>query len=329
MVAADHLFDETLARSVYAAMPKETKSFAATLLRNQVEVIYHTDFGVRDEALRLAKQLDTLLDDVELSPASIAAQMTASLALHIVDSQRTKTTNLERLFERCLAASMTDAAVRISVKMGCMHFDFGELDKAVYWCDRAAEQIERSGIKRLGADYLTLRIDLALEHGDLPTAQKLIDSAPQHFAVSSSPRARREYLVYRTLIDQNRESGTTAPSDIQRLLEWHDRAKHLGRHDDHMQVLWTALWRAGRRAEASKLMREYLLLSRREQRPANFRLQSRTKADPIWEELGRASLRGWARASGGEPLGSTATCTHHGLCTEGSIEARASDPAEL
>jgi DNA-binding SARP family transcriptional activator len=285
MVTADQLFDAALACSVYVAMPKPTQSLAATLLKDQVELIYHSDFGVRDEAVRIAKRLNVSLDKVELSPASISAQLAASLALHIVDSEGPDTGNLERLFGRCLAASMNNAAVRISIKIASIHFDFGEVDSASLWCDRATQLIARSGIKRLGGDYLTLRIDLAVERGDIATAQTLIDIAPQHFPAFATPRASREYLVYRTFVDQSSEGRPTSSSDIERLADGHDRAKHFGRHDDHMQVFWTALWRAGRRAEASRLLREYLLVARRERRPANFRLRSRTAEDPIWEEL--------------------------------------------
>jgi len=288
MVAADQLFDEALARSVYAAMPKETESFPATLLRDQVGIIYHADFGSRDEAYRLATKLDLLLESVELSSVAASAQVTVSLALHLIGRQRTDTSNLERLFERCLAASMNDAAVRIGVKIAGILFDLGEIEAAHHWCERTTQIAEHSDIKRLGADYVTMRIDLAIERGDVRAARELIDIAPQHFPGVSAPRACREYLVYRTFI-AHCEGQTTSASDLELLLYWHDRAKHLGRHDDHMQVLWTALWEAGRCAEASQLIREYLLISRRERRPANFRLQSRTKMDPIWGQLPQAS----------------------------------------
>jgi hypothetical protein len=288
MVTADQMFDAVLARSVYAAMPQRAQSLAESLLKDQVELIYHSVFGVRDEASRLARKLNLLLERVELSPASISAQLAASLALHIVDPEAPDTGNLERLFERCVAASMHNAAARICVKIASIRFDVGDLGAATLWCERATQVIKRSGISRLGADYLSLCIDLAVERGDLATARALIEVAPQHFPAFSTPRARREYLVYRTFVDQSSEGKLTSPSDVQELADAHKRGRTFGRHDDHMQDLWTALWRAGKRPQASKLLREYLLVARRELRPANFRLQSRTEEDPIWDELSRA-----------------------------------------
>lgn len=288
VIAADQFFDEALAYSAYAAMPRETQSLAGTLLKDQVELIYHTVFGVRDQAVLIAKKLDQLLRTVELSPASISAQLTASLALHIVDSQPPDTANLERLFERCQGASMYDAAVRIGVRIACISFDIGECDAARYWCERATDISEGRGISRLGEDYHSLRIDLAIERGDLPTARALIDTAQQNCSVFA--RMSREWLVYRAFVEQSCEVNATCSSDIAQLVDWHHRAKNLGRHDDHMHVLWTALWRLGRRAEASSLIREYLLIARRERRPPNCTLRSRTAEDPIWEELSRGGV---------------------------------------
>ena len=95
----------------------------------------------------------------------------------------------------------------------------------------------------------------------------------------------KSYLVYRLRVAQHRGDPTTASRDVECLIEWHDRAKHLGRHDDDMQVLWTAFWRVGKRAEASSLLRDYLLNARRERRPISSMLLSRTKEDPIWRAI--------------------------------------------
>jgi hypothetical protein len=290
MATADGLFDEQLARKVYSAIPGQLQSLSSELLRDQVDAIYQTAFGDLDVALRIADKLESLACKLELSPTTISAQLTAALARHLADRRPASTDNLERLFDRCMAASIYDAAVRTSVRIGCISFDVGSLDVAAYWCKRAAHVIEQSGIRRPGGDYLSLQIDLALEHGDLATAQRAIDSAPQYFPVYSSPRAMREHLVYRVNIELSRAGGAASVTDIQRLLDWHHRVKHLGRHDDHMQVLWSALWRAGRCAEASDLLREYLLTSRRERRPCSPTFCSRTAADGIWAELSTTHL---------------------------------------
>jgi hypothetical protein len=116
-------------------------------------------------------------------------------------------------------------------------------------------------------------------------AQQRLESAPTHCPLYTSPRFSREYLVYRLRVAQHQNDAAGSFEDVECLLEWHNRAKHLGRHDDSMEVLWTALWRAGKRIEASTLLRDYLFRARRERRPFGVMLRQRMAEDPIWREL--------------------------------------------
>ena len=112
MIAADSLLDEALARRVYDTMPRQPLSTAESLLKDQVELIFHSVFGDRDIAVVLADSLALFADTQDLSPASVSAQLTAALALRIVDGKMSDTSRLERLFHRCLASSMYEAAIR-------------------------------------------------------------------------------------------------------------------------------------------------------------------------------------------------------------------------
>jgi DNA-binding SARP family transcriptional activator len=287
MIVADSLLDEALARKVYDTMPRQPLSTAESLLKDQVELIFHAVFGDRDIAVVLADSLALFADTQDLSPASFSAQLTAALALRIVDGKTSDTSRLERLFHRCLASSMYEAAIRTSSRIGSIKLEDGVIESARFWSQRTSELVAQSGTQRLCTDYLTLQIDLALERGDLLFAQELIDRAPHHCPLYASPRWSREYLVYRLRVAQHRGDPTTASRDVECLMEWHNRAKHLGRHDDDMEVLWTAFWRVGKRAEASSLLRDYLLNSRRERRAISFMLLTRTREDPIWSEVAR------------------------------------------
>jgi hypothetical protein len=180
---------------------------------------------------------------------------------------------------------MYEAAIRTSCRIGSIYCEDGEFDLARYWCERASVLIHQIGVQRLSCDYLTLQIDLALESGDLASAQRVVDSAMHVCPLYTAPRWSKEYLVYRLRVAQHDSDQPVPQGDLECLLEWHQRAKHLGRHDDNMEVIWTAFWRRGMRAEASSILRDYLCNSRRERRTVNFMLYSRTQEDPIWEEL--------------------------------------------
>jgi hypothetical protein len=132
---------------------------------------------------------------------------------------------------------------------------------------------------------LTLRVDLALGQGDLALARQLIEDAPRQFPMYGSPKWSNAYAMYRTRVQQYENPGPLPESTLRMLLDWHQAAKCFGRHDDHMEVVWTALVAAGRRDEASTALSEYVLVSRREIRPCIFALRSRTASDPLWHEL--------------------------------------------
>jgi DNA-binding SARP family transcriptional activator len=282
MIAADSMLDDSLAQTVYNALPRQSLSNAEMLLKCQVELIFHAVFGTRETACALAGSLALLADNQELSPASVSAQLAVSLALHIVDEKTPDTSRLEQLFERCVASSMYKAAIQTCSRIGSIKLDVGSLESAKFWSQRAAELVVEAGVQTLSSDYITLQIDLALERGDVLVAQRLIDSAPLHCPLYASPRYSREYLVYRLRVAQHRGDTECSGQDLEHLMEWHKRAKQLGRHDDTVEVLWTALWRRGKHNQASTLLRDYLFNARRERRAISFMLASRTREDPVW-----------------------------------------------
>jgi hypothetical protein len=284
IIAADNMLDEVLAKKVYDALPRRALSTAESLLKDQVELIFHAVFGDREVAITLAESLILTAEKQELSHAAVSAQLTAALALRIVDYKALDISRLERLFDKCLASSMYEAALRTSTRIGSFVYDEGAIDLALLWSERASALVARTGVQRLIPDYLTLQIDLALERADVLLAQRLLDSAPHTCPLYAARRFSHAYFVYQLRVAQHGSAAPTSNQDIQRLMEWHDRTKHLGRHDDAMQVLWSSLWRAGNYAEASSLLRDYLFYARRERRKVSHMLLTRTSEDPIWSE---------------------------------------------
>jgi hypothetical protein len=167
-----------------------------------------------------------------------------------------------------------------------MHHEDGELDEARRWCDRTTELVGRTAATRVSTDYLTLRIDLALADGALALARQLVAEAPEQFPMYASPKWSNAYNAYRTRVEQYEGRTSIEPERLQVLIDWHFTAKRFGRHDDHMEVLWSALRDANRPEEASETLREYVLYSRREVRPCIYVLRTRTAADPFWREAG-------------------------------------------
>jgi DNA-binding SARP family transcriptional activator len=284
VVTADNMLSAVLAREALDAVPNNPSTTNAISLGLQVRSIYHAVFGDRRVAIELADLLLAVADTQELSHSLVAAFLTATLAIRVVDDRRVDIACLPKLYERCVSAGMLGAAIRIAGRLGSMFHEDGDLSEAKQWCARTMELVARTAAQRVSTDYLTLRIDLALAEGDFVLARQLIAEAPTQFPMYGSPKWKNAYNAYRIRVEQFEGRCATSRERLQELLDWHQVAKCFGRHDDHMEVLWSALNEAGRSAEASSMLREYVTRSRREVRPCIYALRTRTAADPFWNE---------------------------------------------
>lgn len=285
IITADSILSEPLAREALEAVStvSDTSPFAALLY--QTRIIYHSVYGDRRAAEEQADLLLAIADKQELSPSNVSSHLTASLALRIVTNRQTDVSHLSALFDRCLAASMLGAAIRISGRLGSLLHEDGDLEQASFWCKRTTELIAKTGQHRVTTDYLTLRVDLALAEGDLSLARQFINVAPSQFPMYATPKWHNAYLAYCARVDQYEGRDPFPAERLDALLRWHEAAKHLSRHDDHMEVLWTALRDVGRAREASILLHEYLHVSRREVRPCIYALRARAGQDPALAAL--------------------------------------------
>jgi len=284
IVTADSMLSEPLAREAVEAVPETPRTARSASTGLEVKLIYHATFGDRKTAVELADLLHAAAEKQELSPAKVMSHLTASLGLRIVDTRPLELSLLARLYEQCVDASMFGVAIRIASRLGSMLHEDGEIETATEWCARTSALIDKSGIQRLATEYVTLRIDLALGNQDFDLASRLIELAPTQFPMYSSPKWSNAYHVYLTRVQQRQGQLRLSPERLTRLLDWHFAAQQLGRHDDHMEVLWTALRAEGRSDYASELLSSYLLRFRRELRPCIFSLRSRTADDPAWSE---------------------------------------------
>jgi hypothetical protein len=297
MVTADSLVSETLAREALEAVHRGARTLPASASALEVQVIYHATFGDPDDASELADLLHASAAQQEFTPARVVSHLTAALAHRIVDDRPLETSLFEELYEKSMAGSMTGLAIRIAARFGSMLFEDGLIGEAANWSSRASDLVERSGAQRLSTDYLTLRIDLALIDGDLALARRLIELAPVRFPVYGSPKWANAYHTYQTRIEQHERRRRLSPDRLNRMMDWHRRASHLGRYDDHMAVLWTALQWEGRAEEASQMLVTYVAHTRRERRPCIYALRTSTANDPAWAVLAGKSATSCVQAT--------------------------------
>jgi DNA-binding SARP family transcriptional activator len=283
VITADMLIDADLAREAVNAVPETSLSVSSTLVAHQVRAIYHAVFGDRHLAVRYSEKLQALAMRQELSALSVTSLLTAELARRITSKTLMSLDVLRDLYTRCVNASMFDAALKVSSRIGSTLMEAGQVDDAARWRVCADAIVKQGNLKRQVADYLTLQIDLALLNGEYELARALLEEAPTRCPVYASPKWRMEYLAYHVRVHEQ-DVNAEQPADlIQNMLAWHMRVRRLGRHDDFMLALWTVLRNHQREHEASQLLGEYLQHHRRELGPCSYMLRMRTSQDRAWQ----------------------------------------------
>lgn len=284
MIAADVELDEQLSKSTFeGAIEVVAPDRASQVLQQHIALFYHTVYGDRETALSLASSLEEMVSRDERSWLKYATRVNCSLArFHVGEDLSATERAIESYFE-CVDASMTAAALTAAAHIAGVYFDNGNITRASEWQERARELAATAQQPDAALHGICVEIDLALVAGDESRARsalKIMHEHPRHF---SSARLRNDRFVYSLRVEQMCDgSFVVSDRDMTELLRYHHRAKRLGRHDDHMDVLWVALSARGQSALASELLQDYLRVHRRERRLCRFMLRRRTASDPAW-----------------------------------------------
>lgn len=285
MIAADHAFDPIVAKDAFESHQTiRTTDDKSRLLHQHASLIFHTIFGDRNAALKCARELDVLADRAEFSWSRVASTVTSALAKRVVDAQPDSYDVLARSFEESRKYGMLRLALSVGALITASLFDDGRIEDARNWGQHSLDVAKDAHSDQLPTDYLASQIDLSLFSGDFDRAQLLLEGLEACAPSVPGPRMQRELLVYRARVYQFCGHAIT-DSDYELLLALHELGSTFGRHDDHAEVLWVALNQRGDGKQATRMLRKYLLSSRRELRPCNFFLRTRTADDPVWREL--------------------------------------------
>jgi hypothetical protein len=284
MIMADHSFDQAVAASTFETCRRIcAPSPSAELMQLLTLAIYHTSFGDRSEGLTCAQDLLNLATRTEPSWSRIAALRAYSIAHRAMSPVPPSYGVLETAYRESTEYGVSGAAVVIAELLASFYFDDGRTSDARRWGDIVQGLITALPRSECTPDFFASQIDLALHAGDIASASALLSAFDSCAPRSPRPRLRRELLVYRARVDQFAGRRTAEP-DFAELSRLHTLAQASSRHDDHVEVLWVALNERGKLQEATSLLREYLLHTRREVRRCNYWLRERTACDPTWAE---------------------------------------------
>jgi hypothetical protein len=294
MIAADNQQDRALAELAYAANSSiEAPDLPSALLQSNTTLIFHSIFGEYSDAMVEIERLSRLVEASEPCWEATATRANIVLARTIVDPADIDLSDLKRAFEECRSAQMTRMAISIAGRIASCLIDSGEIAEAAKWVSSAEPLLSQIGIERPAPDFVSCQADLAHLAGDAERAGQHVRAMSDSMRSSASPIFSDFLLLHRLRHQQFTSDQPIAPRDLEWVLDRHSRARTFGRHDDYMDVLWTALTAAGRQAEASAILFEYLTISRRERRPGSHFLRTRSASDPAWSHVKRLPEGGY------------------------------------
>jgi DNA-binding SARP family transcriptional activator len=289
LIIAHNLLDVRLANEAYAAIRSaDAPDKASVLFQAQGRLIYHTIFGSVSEALEEADRLTQLLRANEAWWQGITSALNVSLARLIVDPHPVDLTDLYEYFERCKSADMHTLALFCAARICNVLFEGGLLSEAATWSDRAESMAKHTKAGRPLMDHLSSRTDLMIASGDFREARALIEAMTHQIPRLKHGLNQHAVFLHRLRYEQVCEGVPCSDADLARQLQWHQSARSYGRHDNQMEMLWVSLRSRGREVEASETLTEYLSVSRRDRRPAQYLLRTRTAEDPAWRDASTA-----------------------------------------
>ena len=284
MMAADGDLDATLASYTMSRCQKLVpESQHSLLVLRHVALIYHTIFGDPDQALRIADEIQDLTRNLERSWYTVMSDRNCAFARQLAGPGASDYESFQRAFAQALDASMTSAALGYAGSIMSVLIDDGDLPGAQAWmttAERLAESIDGTDWP---IDYLGAQVDLSLLMKDRDKANQFVELMERCAPRYQSLRNRNDLLIYRLRVQHFHGEIVSPGAHIDKLLRYHEIAKRMTRHDDHMDVLWETVRASGDPERASALLSDYLVNHRRERRPCRYLLRIRTQDDPAWK----------------------------------------------
>jgi hypothetical protein len=123
---------------------------------------------------------------------------------------------------------------------------------------------------------------LAMLKGRYDEAEKYFLASKGHYSLLEAARYEATTLALLSRNQQLRSNTNLGEEQGARLRDLYNRGKSFGSQDPIVETLWCALTLDGDSASASRLLRDYLSIHRRERSLPEWSLRRATAADDAW-----------------------------------------------
>jgi tetratricopeptide (TPR) repeat protein len=247
-------------------------------------IIYHTTFGETAEALAvIAEAAPSTMDISSLEDSRASLRDNAGFALLRLGHYERARDIAISTFEHTIVRGIVSTAEFALSTITDAELSLGNWEDAERWTLRWQEIAVRREKYRSRSffGYFSAKVLLAVHSGRYEEAERVLSSLGE-FGLHNTARYRALTLAYATLIKYWSDDASIPASLTSELRTLYDRGRAFGSQDSIIEALWCAATRDGNSEEASRILRDYLTVHRRERTPPEWNLRRTTRQDPAW-----------------------------------------------
>jgi len=267
-----------LAHSTFALIEEvlspETTEYSVRIL----PLVYHTSFGDRTLALRLAQRFR---QDLREYPAVIRfrAAMNVATAFGFLGADRDCVDVCSEYYAAASAIGLKEWACDFAASACWKCVEQEMLDEAEHWYRTASQDLVSVSGNGVHRKLTACACELAIHKGDLDRANRLLIEL-RAFSSAESVRVAAYILSFETRLQQADPRSCSSDEVIADLVRLHEASRSLVGADFLTVTVGEALRRRGRTREARILIDDYVSLYRRERSaPSAALLSLRARMD--------------------------------------------------
>lgn len=284
LIAADMDLNASLAEETYTRIgPALAACSSSDYGWQRAEIVFHTVFGDKTRALQIVAALLDHHSVPTIAQGSVGQRRNIAYSLVRLALYDQAKVVLRADYDYMTRKHVSSEAAYRMALLGEIAVNEGDFDEAQRWIGLLGEMVASnpSFAAAIQAGYYSAAAELALHQGRLDQARPLVDLARTTYPAVRTARyaAIASSLQLRIALV---EGALPSEQAVAELTDIYHRGAHLGMQDEVVEALWLANHLAGKPADASRLLLEYLTLKRREYGPPRWSLRETTKADPAW-----------------------------------------------
>jgi hypothetical protein len=212
--------------------------------------------------------------------------MHAAFAFYRIGHSHLTQSILEPDFALLMSCRMYGLALYAASVLAGAAISAGDFEAAERWFSQSQHALRGDAAHRLNpnAGYGANAGALAMRQGRYAEAREYFLAPLRHYTILEGARYRGVMLSYILRIQQLSSGTNLSRGELDELRELYDKGKQLGGQDTLVEALWCALILEGDATAANQLLRDFLLVHRRERSIPEWSLRHATAADDAWLE---------------------------------------------